>query len=203
MKNNGKGQASIISNDYYHMIDRSFKSEKYRLLFNIAVFTGERWGAVCQLKVSDVYGDPLKRVPLTHIIYPGEIRKKLPSGQPAKSRYVKVSPRLETLLKAYEPPSDPTDGGWLFPSQKRKGQPIGIRGADIYLRKAIKAAGLEHLGFSTHSTRRTFITNISRQGASVAELKAITGHKTVQALLMYVDVDEKRTDNLVNNFAFA
>ncbi len=202
MKLNREGKATIISREHYHKISNNFKSETHRLLFHIAMLTGERWGAICQLKVENVYQDPLNRIPKTHIFYPAEIRKASRDGK-RYSRQVKVSPQLETFLKAYQPPLDPKYGGWLFPSPICMGKPITRRGADRCLREALKKASLDHLGISTHSTRRTFITNLHKQGASIAELKAITGHRSTQALLQYIEVDSQRIENLVDNIPVA
>jgi integrase/recombinase XerD len=53
-KNNRSGQASILNETDYQKIRKAIPTE-YRLLFDIARYTGERWGAIVQLRFGDVY----------------------------------------------------------------------------------------------------------------------------------------------------
>lgn len=57
MKVNGHGQGAIISDADYQKIRKVARAKKYRLLFDIARYTGERWGAVVQLTINDVYDE--------------------------------------------------------------------------------------------------------------------------------------------------
>ena len=54
-KNNRSGKAATLTNSDYSKIRRNIKTAKYRLLLDLAWYTGERWGALIQLRVSDVY----------------------------------------------------------------------------------------------------------------------------------------------------
>ncbi len=44
MKNNRHGQAALITEFEYVKIRSKIDKPKYKLLFDIAKFTGERWG---------------------------------------------------------------------------------------------------------------------------------------------------------------
>ncbi|MDJ0737669.1 MAG: hypothetical protein QNJ47_27040 [Nostocaceae cyanobacterium] len=65
MKVNRNGQTAILTDADYAKIRRQFRSDKYRLLFDLAWYTGERWGALIQLEVEDVYqsnGEPREEI---------------------------------------------------------------------------------------------------------------------------------------------
>ncbi|BAZ70562.1 hypothetical protein NIES4106_53570 [Fischerella sp. NIES-4106] len=55
MKNNRNGQAAILSEGDYSKIRKQIKSQKYKLLLDLAWYTGERWGALVQLRIDDCY----------------------------------------------------------------------------------------------------------------------------------------------------
>lgn len=64
-KNNRSGQSAILSNTDYSRIRKNFKSPHHRLMWDIAQFTGERWGAIIKLKISDVYSQGEVREEIT------------------------------------------------------------------------------------------------------------------------------------------
>jgi integrase/recombinase XerD len=55
-----------------------------------------------------------------------------------------------------------------------------------------RRAGLT--GASSHSGRRTFITNLAAKGVGVRVLAALAGHRSIQTTMRYIDVndDQKR-----------
>jgi len=55
LKTDRHGQASILSDSDYSKIRKQIKSKKYKLLLDLAWYTGERWGALVQLRVEDCY----------------------------------------------------------------------------------------------------------------------------------------------------
>jgi integrase/recombinase XerD len=67
-----------------------------------------------------------------------------------------------------------------------------IRWADKILRAAVVNAGLDTLGISTHSTRRTFITRLHEQGIDLYTIQQITGHRDLKALGHYVEISSDR-----------
>ena len=60
---------------------------------------------------------------------------------------------------------------------------------DYQLRKTCNEIGFE--GCSTHTFRRSSITELSRNSVPLATIKSITGHKQLSALQLYVEVQEK------------
>ena len=182
MKNNKSGQAPILSESDYSKIRKQIRSQKYKLLLDLAWYSGERWGALCKLKISDCYEkDGTVR---THLTFRAATRKATPDGR-RKTRQVPIHPILQERLQFYEPI---TDSQYLFPNRENN-KPITLRWADQVLRAAVERAGLTARGISTHSTRRTFITKLHRNGCDVYTIQKITGHQDLKALGHYIDID--------------
>ena len=191
MKNNRNGQAAILSNTEYSKIRNQIKSQKYKLLLDLAWYTGERWGALVKLQVEDVYNPDLS--PREYINFRARSRKATPDGK-RKTRQVPVHPILAESLLSYKVE---TKSPWLFPSRDGD-KPISSRWADTILRKAVDRAGLVVKGISTHSTRRTFITKLHRNGTDLYTIKQITGHQDFKSLERYVEIDSDRVKGAIN-----
>ncbi|MCC5626464.1 site-specific integrase [Nostoc sp. CHAB 5715] len=191
MKNNRNGQAAILSNMEYSKIRNQIKSQKYKLLLDLAWYTGERWGALVKLQVEDVYNPDSS--PREYINFRARSRKATPDGK-RKTRQVPVHPILAESLLSYK---IDTDLPWLFPNRAGD-KPITSRWADAILRKAVDRAGLVVKGISTHSTRRTFITKLHRNGTDLYTIKQITGHQDFKSLERYVEIDSDRVKGAIN-----
>lgn len=187
-KNNRHGQAEILSASDCDRIRRSIISKHHLLLWDIARYTGERWGAICQLKVSDVFADAIASVPHPEITFRKSTRKASPSGK-QETRQCPVHPELSRLLRAYKP----NKSGFLFSSGMGAVNPISFSACDKWLRAAVVRAGLGHRGISTHSTRRSFITILYYdRGVDIKTLQAITGHSDLKSLQRYIEVSDDR-----------
>ena len=196
MKNNRSGQSAILSDKDYAKIIKHVKKEKYRVLLYIAKYTGERWGAIVQLKVEDLYyfNEKMNRYePKKEITFKAKTRKADPNGQ-QETRQLPIHPTLKQILTAYAPQ---VKDGYLFPSPRKPGCCITTRNADIILRTALEKAGI--VGASTHSTRRSFITRLSEQGTKIAVIKKITGHKDVKSLMRYIEVSPNAIESAISN----
>ena len=151
MKIHGRGQATPIDEFFYKKIRQNFKTPLHRLIFDFGYYTGERWGAILQLRVEDVYLDPARRIVRDEVRFRKSTRK-----DESTTRQVPIHPHLALKLRSYK--CEPE--GWLFPSLKKPGDHLSSRAADRALRRAVRRAGLENEGFSTHSTRRGFIAEL-------------------------------------------
>jgi integrase/recombinase XerD len=187
-KNNRFGQAAILTDLDYAKIRRNLHSDHHKLLWDIARYTGERWGAICQLQVGDVYADPLLGIPRESITFRASTRKASPRGE-RSTREVPTHPSLQDILLRYNPAVK--GSCWLFPGVL-EGRPISFSTADKFLRAAIDRAGLSGKGISSHSTRRTFITRLAEKGIDIKTIQTITGHKDVRSMLNYVEANPER-----------
>ncbi|MGM3305095.1 tyrosine-type recombinase/integrase [Anabaena sp. WFMT] len=181
MKNDRSGKAAILSESDYAKLRRNFKTLKYKLLLDLAWYTGERWGALVQLRVSDVYLP--NGMPRDVITFRAATRKKRKDGS-ADTRQVPVHQTLFENLRSYAPGNSP----WLFPNRDGDGS-VTWRNVYAILMKAVEEAGLTAKGISTHSTRRTFITKLHNNGVSIATIKKITGHRDLKSVEGYIEIE--------------
>ncbi|NJN13172.1 MAG: phage integrase family protein [Richelia sp. RM1_1_1] len=185
MKNNGFGQSAVISYEEYIKIRKQYANSKHKLIFDVGWYTGERWGCILQLRVDDVFNvdGGVKEI----ITFRARTRKASPQGVKL-TRQLPVSKNLKEILSSYclQGVSE-----WLFPGSEL-GKHVTLRTCDYFLRDAVSKAGLTHRGISTHSTRRSFVTRLARQGTDIKTLQHITGHQDVRSLMRYVDVSEDR-----------
>jgi integrase/recombinase XerD len=186
-KNNRNGQAAILSNEDYSKIRKNLKNLKHKLIWDVAKFTGERWGAILKLQVSDVWDD--KGRVRSEITFRACTRKASTDGT-RKTRQVPVNPTLREILSAYKPPGSGLLFGW-------NGKSISLQRADFVLRRAIARAGLDGKGISTHSTRRTFITRLHQAGIDIYTIQEITGHQDLKALGKYIDISADKIKNAI------
>ena len=197
MKNNRSGQAEILSDGEILRIYKALISPSHKLFFNIARYTGERFGAICQLQVCDVFvcleNSGLREVK-EEITFRAATRKK--SGGDRSTRQLPVADKLAEYLNSYRGEMGEV---WLFESKIKPGQCITWSSADKWFRAAVDRAGLSHRGISGHSLRRTFITGLYRSGVDLKLLQQITGHKDIKSLMLYIGVDKADVRKALNN----
>jgi integrase/recombinase XerD len=181
MKHNREGKATVITNDDYLKI-RSCLTHPYQCIWDIAWYTGERWGAILQLKKENVYEHNNK--PMTEITFSSSTRKKV-SGSQSQTRQVYIHPALKESLKAYLIPQS----SLMFPSKKNPEIPISMRLADFHLREVLRRLKWQNRGISTHSTRRSFITSLAHSNIPITEIQAITGHSSIEVVAGYIASD--------------
>ncbi len=191
MKNNRNGKAAILKPQEYASIRKAIKSEKYKLLLDIAWFTGERWGAIIQLEILDIYDEDGKV--RDFITFKAETRKASPDGK-RKTRQVPTHDTLREILINYKVTQE---NKFLFPNRLGN-KPMGFRYADRVLRTAVEKVGLSSKGISTHSTRRSFITLLWEKGVDLKTIKSITGHQSFEVLEGYIQDNPQRTRSAIN-----
>jgi integrase/recombinase XerD len=187
MKLDRHGKATPINFTEYNRLRSGFYCRSHRLILDIAYYTGERWGAILRLQVSDVYSDPRSRVPHADITFRKETRKD------NTTRQCPIAKALALRLQLYQP----SDTGYLFRSIARENEHLSDRAADAAFRRAIVRSGLEGLGYSTHSTRRGLINRMHQGGTSLKVIQSITGHKSLSVLSGYIDVSDTQRRNAI------
>jgi len=145
-----------------------------RALFAVMLYTACRVREAVTLHVSDVF-DRRGQVRSELIIRKGSTKGKL------ATRTIPVLAELATTLEAYPLPA----GEYLFPGQN--GRPhLHADSASWLLRQACHRIGLE--GVSTHSFRRTALTQLSNAGIPMRIIQEISGHRTLDELYKYLEV---------------
>lgn len=195
MKRSRKGKASIIEPWEAQAIYENFTTPANKLIWQICRYTGERIGAVLQLKVENVYFNLARLTPLPEITFPAQSRKKSPGGG-ASTRQVPIIKPLLLEIKKFKPT---TQSGWLFPSRTNPSKHLSRQMFDKSFREAVKGAGLVHRGISLHSLRRTFITRLHKAGYSLAIIQEVTGHKSINVLREYIEIEPEEIDKAINS----
>jgi integrase/recombinase XerD len=154
-------------------------SPAQRLIFEISLYTGERMGAIVQLRVSDVYGSDGK--PLNQITFPSSTRKSTKHGL-AETRQVDVHPDLRQHLLTFSPGKS----GYLFPNRDRHDSHISYSAVYKYWNKILTSHGFR--GFSTHSSRRFVINELRKNGIEIMTIGEVMG-MAVNTVRHYTDND--------------
>ncbi|MEM9922511.1 MAG: site-specific integrase [Cyanobacteria bacterium P01_D01_bin.50] len=183
MKINRHGQATVLSESDYSKIRKQVISPKYKLLIDFAWFTGERIGALSQIKINDVYS--LEKTPREYITFQAQTRKASPDGK-RRTRQLIMHSTLQENLQNYQPDFN---CAWLFPNRDGANH-ISVRWLDRILRSAVDKASLTAKGISWHSFRRTFATRLHKNGVAIYTISKILGHTDVRTTQRYVEVNE-------------
>jgi integrase/recombinase XerD len=152
-----------------------------RVMLFTTYYAGLRVGEVASLRYEDVVDDS------------GEIRDEiLLQAEQTKgncARVVFVNAKLKRELKAYICQYPYTKAkSKLFYSQKREEQGFTANTLTQHFHYLYKRAGM--VGASSHSGRRTFITNLAAKGVGVRVLMSLAGHRNIGTTQAYIDVND-------------
>jgi integrase len=155
-------------------------------IFVLAISTGMRKGEILSLSWSDV-----------------DLAKKSITLQETKNgerRSVPLAGEAYKLLKKLGKVRN-IDNNLLFPGKRKRKQPGKI---DTSWRKALTAAGIKDYRF--HDNRHTAASHLAMNGASLAEIAEVLGHKTLAMVKRYAHLSEAHTSKVVsrmNNALFS
>ncbi|OKH34791.1 integrase [Calothrix sp. HK-06] len=184
MKNDRNGQAEILSVDELRrLFTEGFTCDRDRALFAICFYTGCRVSEALALKTTDIKGGA--------IIF----RKGITKGK-LKTRTVDIQPGLASILENYNPPKP----GALFPGKRGITEHLTRFAADKILRQAISRIGVE--GVSTHSFRRTALTQMSSAGIPLRHIQEISGHSDLGTLQRYLEVTPEQRKKAISVIGF-
>lgn len=138
------------------------------------MFTAIRVNEACTLLSEDVY-DAAGRV-RSHLT----IRKKNTKRKLA-TRTLPIIQELRTIFAAYE-----KEAGLVYLFPGRRGGHITSDSAMRILRKACTRVGIE--GASTHSFRRTALTQMSDNNIPIRVIAEVSGHRNLSQLQTYLEV---------------
>lgn len=152
-----------------------------RALVMTTFLSGMRVGEVASLRFKDV-------VDASGAIR-NEIRLTAAQTKGNEARVVFVSERLRKELEQYLRVYKTTDlNSKLFYSQKRISDGFTANTLTQFFHFLYKRVGLD--GASSHSGRRTFITNLASKGVGVRVLMSLSGHKNISTTQSYIDVND-------------
>jgi len=128
--------------------------------------------------------------------------EKSKTDQTGKGHDVPVKGKAATALREWLNVSGITEGK-IFRSVSKGGK-IGEKITDVDINRVVKKrcekAGYDPKQYSAHGLRRGFVTESGKQGCSLADTMALTGHKSVPVAMKYFEsgsVLNNKASNLV------
>lgn len=189
MKIDRHGRAKILTQaEIQLMFSQGLQSVRDRALFAVMLYTACRVNEACTLSVNDVY-DRKGKVRPELIIRKGNTKGKL------ATRTIPVLEDLRSRLVVYRPEFS---NGFVFPGRHGRGHLLADS-ASWLLREACKRVGLE--GISTHSFRRTALTQMSNAGIPLRVIQEISGHRTLDELMKYLEVKPDQVKGAIASLA--
>jgi len=152
-----------------------------RAMLMTTFLSGMRVGEVSSLRMKDVIdaeGNVRNEIRLTPEMTKGD-----------SARIVFVNERLRKELEQYlriHKSNNPDSK--LFYSQKKTSNGFNSNTLTQHFHFLYKRAGLD--GASSHSGRRTFITNLASKGVGVRVLMNLAGHKSIATTQAYIDIND-------------
>lgn len=189
MKVNRHGKAKILNHDEIQLLfNEGLHNLRDRTLFAVCLFTAARINEACTLHSQDVY-DKRGRVrpELT-------FRKSNTKGKLA-TRTIPVLDELRGYLERYKPEAGKI---WLFPGgvfREEQSRHINPDSASRVLRKAFERVNID--GASTHSMRRTALTQMSNAGIPLRTIQEISGHRNLEQLQHYLEIQPEQVKGAI------
>ena len=158
-------------------IDTKKYALRNRCMMLLTHWAGLRIGEVACLRWSDV------------ITNEGAVKEEirlLPDMTKGRhARTVFVNSKLRAELQAYVNQSKCIDRSYpLFATQKSIRTGFSANSLSQTFALLYEGAGLE--GASSHSGRRTFLTNLANKGTAIHLLKTLAGHRSIQTTATYL-----------------
>ena len=154
-------------------------SARNRAMLMITYLSGMRVGEVASLLYKDVV-DAEGNIR-------NEIRLSAEQTKGNEARVVFVSDKLRKELESYTKIYTPVNTGCKF-FYSQKGGGYNANTLTQFFYHLYKRSNIN--GASSHSGRRTFITNLANKGISVRVLASLAGHKNISTTQCYIDVND-------------
>lgn len=152
---------------------RALRSLKYRALLMTAYAAGLRISEVTALRSSDIDSQRM----VIHVR----------QGKGRKDRYLMLSPRLLTVLRAYWQAVRPPD--WLFPG-RHPDRPLSLSAVQRACQRARHAAGIGK-AVTVRALRHSFATHLLEAGTDVRTIQVLLGHRSLQTTARYTHVSAR------------
>ena len=168
-KSNGNGQSIILTPQQFKLI-QSHLDIRYKCLTSLMYFTGTRISECLSIRWSDI---------VDGIVV---IRKSTTKGKES-TRELPLPPELLLAINDI-----PQENNYVFAGRNGNGH-LTRYAVDKKLRQVCEQVGIK--GFSTHSFRRTFITNLARNNVHTKLIMVCSGHKQMSSVEKYIETTEE------------
>ena len=191
MANNGR--AKVLSKaDFERFLVNCEDTNQAELLQCVAClgyYAGLRVGTIAKLQLSDVIDNQGNVKESVYL--PGEIMK---NGKPSVA-YL-VHPRLVSAISTYVANSRKTKkvGNLLV---TRKNTAYTPKSLSALIEKKFKDFG--YVGYSMHSFRRTFASQVIEKGGDITLLRSLMNHSSITTTAIYVENDPMTLRKMVSN----
>ena len=183
MKHQRCGQSSILSSENLDNLIDALPAGPHRVLATILRFTAAR--------ISEARLLTWAAVSDSHILFIKHNTKT------KMSREVPMSPKLLEVLNRWRSETNPRPSDYIIPGGL-VGKPMSRQAFDKQLRATCEQLGL--VGVSSHSFRRSCLTTANDKGISLRHLQAISGHRSLMSLSVYLDVNEAAKQSVISAF---
>jgi integrase/recombinase XerD len=179
MKIDRNGRARLFTKQEIEILfTEGLRTDRDRTLFGVCLYTGCRIAEACSLNTRDIYNNSGAVRPSINF------RKNNTKGK-CQTRTIPVNVNLRSLLETWHPQSGSI---FLFPGRPSNCEKhLSADAADQALRVAFARVGIE--GASTHSFRRTALTQMSNAGIPLRVIQEISGHNGIKGLQSYLVVN--------------
>lgn len=179
MKINRHGRAKVLTQEEIQAVFKNgLQNQRDRTLFAICLFTAARIHEACTLLTQDIYTAKGQ-------VRPRLIIRKANSKGKLATRSIPVIEDLRRLLTDYYPLAGDE---YLFTG--RSDGHLSEDSAARILRHACERMGI--IGVSTHSFRRTALTQMSNAGISLRVVQELSGHRNLEQLQKYLEVTDEQ-----------
>ncbi|MBW4565997.1 MAG: site-specific integrase [Mojavia pulchra JT2-VF2] len=179
MKINRHGRAKVLTQQEIQLIfSHGLHNDRDRTLFGVCLFSAARIREACTLLTEDIYTPK-------GLVRPRLIIRKANTKGKLATRSLPVIEDLRQLLSDYYSIAGDV---YLFPG--RSDGHISEDSAARILRTACKEVGI--IGVSTHSFRRTALTQMSNAGIPLRVIQEISGHRNLEQLQKYLEVSDEQ-----------
>jgi integrase/recombinase XerD len=189
VKVNRHGKAKILTHDEIQILfNDGLTNLRDRVLFAVCLFTAARINEACTLHTQDVYD---RR---GHVRPELTFRKSNTKGKLA-TRTIPMLDELRGYLERYKPEAGKV---WLFPGgvfREEQTRHINPDSASRVLRKAFEKVNID--GASTHSMRRTALTQMSNAGIPLRTIQEISGHRNLEQLQQYLEIQPEQVKGAI------
>ncbi|MBT8614744.1 site-specific integrase [Polynucleobacter paneuropaeus] len=152
-----------------------------RAMLLLTHWAGLRVGEVAALRMCDVLD--------ANLTVKSEIRLAPEQTKGGHARTVFVNQKLRAELQCYADTLKNRDLQWaFFPTQKFPRRGFTANTLTQHMNAIYRQCQIE--GATSHSGRRSFITNLASKGIGVRVLMSLAGHKHISTTQAYIDVND-------------
>jgi integrase/recombinase XerD len=187
------GQARVLSDEEFSRLMRHAGSTRYgarnQAILGLTHLAGLRVGEVAALRWRDVLSQD-------GAIF-NEFRLTASMTKGGRARTVYVSQKLKEILTKYAASSSFREyDAALVPSQKDRRGGFNSNTLAQTLKALYAAAGIDQC--SSHSGRRSFLTNLADRGVGIHVLAHLAGHRNISTTARYLYASPRALATAVN-----